>query len=68
MLENEESHAKYGCQCSICYCNMMLNRMHFIVVKYMFKVNKRNARTRCDANGVVLVSLLFPLNIFHNLF
>ena len=47
---------------------------------YPFKVNNRNTRTRCeicskstkrhqnDANGVVLVSLLLTLNIFHTLF
>ena len=47
---------------------------------YMFKVNNRNTRTRCEictkltnmfkmnAPGVVLVSLLLTLNIFHTLF
>ena len=48
---------------------------------YMFKVNNRNTRTRCelcskltiktpqnDAIGVVLVSLLLTLNVFHSLF
>ena len=49
---------------------------------YMFKVNNRNTRTKCEvcskltiktperrhcAIGVVLVSLLLPLNIFHTL-
>ena len=33
---------------------------------YMFKV--KNTRTSSDANGVVLVSLLLTLNIFHTLF
>ena len=49
-------------------------------VNYMFKVNSRNIRTRCemcsklaiktpeDVSDVVLVSLLLPLNIFHTLF
>ena len=44
---------------------------------YKFKVNNRNTRTRCEmcskltikkperANGIVLVSLLLTLNIFH---
>ena len=46
---------------------------------YLFKVNNRNTRTRCeyvqikqrhqnDAIGVVLVSLLLTFNIFHTLF
>ena len=47
---------------------------------YMFKVNNRNIRTRCEifkvnnvgnratANGIVLVSLLVTLNIFQILF
>ena len=44
---------------------------------YIFEVNNRNTRTRCEicskltittVNGVVLVSLLFTLNIFHTLF
>ena len=45
---------------------------------YLFKVNNRNIRTRCEicstltiktlAIGVVLVSLLLTLNIFHTLF
>ena len=44
----------------------------------MFKVNNRNTRTRCEIcsklkkdtrpTGVVLVSLLLTLNIFHTLF
>ena len=34
----------------------------------MFKVNYSNIRTRCDANGIVLVPLLLTLNIFHTLF
>ena len=44
---------------------------------YLLKVNNRNTRTRCeicseltikDTIGVVLVSLLLTLNIFHTLF
>ena len=45
---------------------------------YMFKVNNRNLRTRCEIcskitiktpeQGVVLVSLLLTLNMFHTLF
>ena len=45
---------------------------------YLLKVNKRNTRTRCDvqywqqrhqndAIGIILVSLLWTLNIFHTL-
>ena len=38
---------------------------------YMFKVKNRNNRTRCEICpkfGVILVSLLLTLNIFHTLF
>ena len=36
---------------------------------YMFKVNNKNTRTKYDIfSGVVLVSLLLALNIFHTLF
>ena len=35
---------------------------------YLLKVKNRNTRTRCDAIGVVLVSLLLTLNMFHTLF
>ena len=44
---------------------------------YMFKGNNRNTRTRCKIcskltsggiDGIVLVSLLLTLNIFHTLF
>ena len=47
---------------------------------YLLKVNNRNTRTRCEIcskltrktperrHGVVLVSLLLALNIFHTLF
>ena len=48
---------------------------------YMFKVNNRNTRTRCEIclkltiktperrpPGIVLVSLLLALHIFHTLF
>ena len=36
---------------------------------YMFQVNNRKTRTRCEIyGGVVLVSLLLTLNIFHTLF
>ena len=38
---------------------------------YIFKVNNRNTRARCEicsiANGIVLVSLLLTLNIFSHL-
>ena len=47
-----------------------LSVFSFPAGKYMFKVNNRNIRTRCElcSNGVVLVSLLLTLNIFHDLF
>ena len=35
---------------------------------YLFKVNKRSTRTKCEVNDVVLVSILFTLNKFHTLF
>ena len=42
---------------------------YFLAGNYMFKVNNRNTRKRCDdASGAVLVSLLLTLNIFHTLF
>ena len=53
---------------------------YFLVGNCMFEVNNRNIRTRCEmyskltikhqngANGVVLVSFLLTLNIFHTLF
>ena len=34
----------------------------------MFKVNNKDTRTTPIANGVVLVTLLLTLNIFHTLF
>ena len=34
----------------------------------MFKVNNKDTRTTPMANGIVLVSLLLTLNIFHTLF
>ena len=34
----------------------------------MFKVNNKDTRTTPIVNGIVLVSLLLTLNIFHNLF
>ena len=42
-----------------------------LAVIYLLKVNNRNTRTRCEIfskltiNGVILVSLLLTLNIFH---
>ena len=40
---------------------------------YMFKVNSRNTRTRCEICSkltikTIIVSLLLTLNIFHTLF
>ena len=45
----------------------------FPVSNYMFKVNNKKTRTRCEIcskrrSGVVLVSLLLTLNIFHTSF
>ena len=42
----------------------------FAAGNYMFKVNNRNTRIRYEicSNGVVLMSLLLTLSIFHTLF
>ena len=53
-----------------CYARLKM----YSAGNYMFKVSNRNIRTRCeicsrsDAIGVILVSLLLTLNIFHTLF
>ena len=45
----------------ICLCDCLLETKH-PAGNYMFKVNNRNTRREV---GVVLVSLLLTLNIFH---
>ena len=57
------------------FLNKYENQCRYLAGIYMFKVNNRNIRTSCEicseltikAIGVVLVSLLLTLNIFHTL-
>ena len=74
-LSNDSRSNKYPIE------NWGLEKPELITIpagNYMFKVNNRNTRTRCEicwkltikipeATGVVLVSFLLTLNIFHTL-
>ena len=67
-LQSKEQNCKFEIQASYCYIKNLLS-WTFLTGNYMFKVNNRNTRKRCDdASGAVLVSLLLTLNIFHTLF
>ena len=37
-------------------------------ITYMFKVNNRNIRTRCEMYSKLTINILLTLNIFHTLF
>ena len=66
------------CFVTLCKLTSLFQRLNLNPVSiYLLKVNNRSTRTRCeicsksaiktqnDASGVVLVSLLLTLNIFH---